>query len=131
MDHWNIPFRATGGALLGQQNKTIVHSFNPWVGKIPWRRKWQPTPVFWNNPMDRGAWQVIIHEVAESDMTERLSTHIDTHIFSRLLFQKISKCAICHLAEKTFRKSSRPYFSKHWVYKVSLFLCEVRKVRTV
>jgi len=18
----------------------------PWVGKIPWRRKWQPTPVF-------------------------------------------------------------------------------------
>ena len=21
--------------------------FNPWVGKIPWRRKWQPTPVKW------------------------------------------------------------------------------------
>ena len=21
--------------------------FNPWVGKIPWRRKWQPTPVYW------------------------------------------------------------------------------------
>ena len=20
--------------------------FNPWVGKIPWRRKWQSTPVF-------------------------------------------------------------------------------------
>jgi len=20
--------------------------FNPWVGKIPWKRKWQPTPVF-------------------------------------------------------------------------------------
>ena len=20
--------------------------FNPWVGKIPWRRKWQPIPVF-------------------------------------------------------------------------------------
>ena len=20
--------------------------FNSWVGKIPWRRKWQPTPVF-------------------------------------------------------------------------------------
>jgi len=19
--------------------------FNPWVGKIPWSRKWQPTPV--------------------------------------------------------------------------------------
>ena len=21
-------------------------AFNPWVGKIPWRRAWQPTPVF-------------------------------------------------------------------------------------
>ena len=21
-------------------------AFDPWVGKIPWRRKWQPTPVF-------------------------------------------------------------------------------------
>ena len=20
--------------------------FDPWVGKIPWGRKWQPTPVF-------------------------------------------------------------------------------------
>ena len=20
--------------------------FDPWVGKIPWRRKWLPTPVF-------------------------------------------------------------------------------------
>ena len=22
------------------------YGFDPWVGKIPWRRKWQPTPVF-------------------------------------------------------------------------------------
>ena len=22
------------------------HRFDAWVGKIPWRRKWQPTPVF-------------------------------------------------------------------------------------
>ena len=29
------------------------------VGKIPWRRAWQPTPVFFlENPMDRGAWQL-------------------------------------------------------------------------
>ena len=20
--------------------------FDPWVGKIPWRRAWQPTPIF-------------------------------------------------------------------------------------
>ena len=22
------------------------HGFDPWVGKIPWRKAWQPTPVF-------------------------------------------------------------------------------------
>ena len=23
-----------------------THKFDPWVGKLPWRRKWQSTPVF-------------------------------------------------------------------------------------
>ena len=23
-----------------------LHRFEPWIRKIPWRRKWQPTPVF-------------------------------------------------------------------------------------
>jgi len=23
-----------------------LHGFDPWVRKIPWRREWQPTPVF-------------------------------------------------------------------------------------
>ena len=41
--------------------------FDPWVGKIPWRRKWQPTPVFLpGNPMDRGAWQATVHRVTKS-----------------------------------------------------------------
>ena len=31
--------------------------FDPWVGKIPWRKKWQPTPVFLpgKSQRDRGA----------------------------------------------------------------------------
>ena len=28
----------------------------------------------WRIPMDRGAWQPPVHGIAESDMTERLST---------------------------------------------------------
>ena len=24
-----------------------IPGFNPWVGKIPRRRKWLPTPLFW------------------------------------------------------------------------------------
>ena len=29
-----------------QKTQEIEPGFKPWVGKIPWRRKWQPTPVF-------------------------------------------------------------------------------------
>ena len=25
---------------------TQRHGFDPWVEKIPWERKWQPTPLF-------------------------------------------------------------------------------------
>ena len=41
--------------------------FYPWVGKIPWTRAWQPTPVFLlENPMDKGAWWATVHRVAKS-----------------------------------------------------------------
>ena len=34
---------------------------------IPWRRKWQPTPVFLpENFMDIGAWWAIVHGVTRS-----------------------------------------------------------------
>jgi len=26
--------------------ENVRRGFDSWVGKIPWRRKWQPTPVF-------------------------------------------------------------------------------------
>ena len=41
-----------GSSLVAQQSRTYLqcrsyrrHGFDPWVGKIPWRREWQPTPV--------------------------------------------------------------------------------------
>ena len=41
--------------------------FNPWVGKIPWRREWQPTPVFWPGEFHRqGTWKVTVHSIAKS-----------------------------------------------------------------
>ena len=37
-------------ALVAQMVKRLPTAqktgFDPWVEKIPWRRKWQPTPVF-------------------------------------------------------------------------------------
>ena len=45
--------------------------FDPWVRKIPWRRAWQPIPVFLpENPMDRGAWWATVHRITELDTTK-------------------------------------------------------------
>ena len=48
--------------------------FDPWVRKIPWKRKWQPTPVFLpGKSMDREAWQATVYGVKkEMDMTEHI-----------------------------------------------------------
>ena len=41
--------------------------FNPWVEKIPWRRAWQPTPIFLPGEcIDRGAWQTTVHGITKS-----------------------------------------------------------------
>ena len=51
--------------------------FDPWVRKIPWRRKWQPTPVFLPGKF-HGQRRLVGHSTqghTELDMTEQLSTH--------------------------------------------------------
>ena len=49
--------------------------FYPWVGKIPWRRAWEPIlHSCLENPMDRGAWWAKRGH-KESDTTEKLSGH--------------------------------------------------------
>ena len=52
------------------KNLPAMQEFDPWVGKIPWRRERIPTAVFWpgefhglDNPWGR----------KESDITEQLS----------------------------------------------------------
>ena len=53
---------------LSGKESTCQCGFNPWIRKIPWRRKWQPTQVFLpeGNPRDRGAWQAIVHGIEKS-----------------------------------------------------------------
>ena len=38
-------FPAGGSAIKNPLAMQEIR-FDPWVGKIPWRKKWQPTPVF-------------------------------------------------------------------------------------
>ena len=48
--------------------------FDPWVGKIPWRRAWQPTPIFYLE--HRGAWWATVHTVTKSQTwLKQLSSH--------------------------------------------------------
>ena len=35
-----------GGSVVKNPSSSRRHGFYPWVGKIPWRRAWQPAPVF-------------------------------------------------------------------------------------
>ena len=47
--------------------------FDPWIGKIPWRRKWQPTPVLL--PGESHGWRSLVGYSSwghkESDTTEQ------------------------------------------------------------
>ena len=54
--------------------------FNPWVEKVPWRREWQPTPVFClENPVDREAWRATVHGFSKSKTRlQQLNTHACT-----------------------------------------------------
>ena len=43
-----FPGDATGKELTCQCRRCKRCRFNPWVRKIPWKRKWQPTPCLGN-----------------------------------------------------------------------------------
>ena len=69
--------------------------FNPWVGKIPWRRERLPTPVFWPGEF-HGLYSPWGHK--ESDMTEWLSLSLQQQLklhflrIHRQLHQDVCAC---------------------------------------
>ena len=60
---------------LRQCRRLKKHRLNPWVRKIPWRRKWQPTPVFLPGKFlgQRSLVGYSPWDCRESDTTERLN----------------------------------------------------------
>ena len=50
--------------------------FDSWTGKIPWRRKWQPTPVFLpgEHHCQRNLVGSTVHEIVEPDTSEHACT---------------------------------------------------------
>ena len=74
--NWLISFSviaaASGKEPVSQNWSYKRHGFDPWIGKIPWRRAWQPTPVFFlENPHEqRSLAGYSLSGLKELDMTE-------------------------------------------------------------
>ena len=69
------------GSLVPQMIKSCLQcwrpGFNPWFAKIPWRRKWQPTPVLLSGKShgQRSLVGCSPQGLEESDTTEQLHFH--------------------------------------------------------
>ena len=67
---WKDPQASLVAKLVKNQPAMQGPGFNPWVGKMPWRKERLPTPVFWP-----GEFHGLCRPwgLQESDRTEQLS----------------------------------------------------------
>ena len=75
--------------------------FNPWVGKIPWRRAWQLTPVFLPGKLHgQRTWWAIVHRVTNS-LTQ--PKWFDMHARNKLLisFDRSEKISVIFQKDET------------------------------
>ena len=51
-----------------QSGRCERRGFSPWMGRIPWRRKWQPTSIFLPGEShgQGGAWWAMVPRVTKS-----------------------------------------------------------------
>ena len=73
--------------------------FDPWVGKIPWRREWQPTPVFLPGEFhgQRSLEGYSPWGLKESDMTEQLTLVRVRYTDKELDYSFMSCCSVTKL----------------------------------
>ena len=80
-----------GGSVEESTCQCKRYRFDPWVGKIPWRRKWQPTPVFLtgkSHGQRRLAGYYCSCGRKESDTTEQLIWS-DLKVYVSMLFSQV------------------------------------------
>ena len=121
------------------------HGFNPWIGKIPWRRKWQPTQIFLPakphgqrslvgcSPQDH-KW--VRHDLRTKQQQQRAMNHVvecaaifgwiifsvcclHAHLMSLFCF----KCSTLNIVHHIFKCNSS-FASKLWKL-LLLFSCQI------
>ena len=88
-----LPWWLSGKESSCQCRRFRRHGFNPWVGKVLWRRKWQPASVFLpeksHGQRSLTGYSPRGHE--ESDMTESIYIyiyiHTHTHTHTQIVMQ--------------------------------------------
>ena len=83
---FGFPAGASGKESACQCRRRRRHELDPWVRKIPWRKKWQPASVFLPGK-SHGQKSLAGYSpkgCKESDTTERLSTYLHIKLFSML-----------------------------------------------
>ena len=80
--HSGLPRWLSGKEHACQCRRHRRHGFNPWIRKIPWRRKWQPTPAFLpGKAHGQEAWRVTVQGVSKSQTWLSTHTHSLTWVF--------------------------------------------------
>ena len=76
--------------LLANARDVKKGGFNPWVGKIPWSRAWQPTPVFFSGESHGHRNLVGCKELGTSEVIHHACTHVPNSIFNTEHFGVLS-----------------------------------------
>ena len=90
----SLGFPGLPWGLSGKEStcQSRSHEFDPWDGKILWRRKCLPTPAFLpGKSLRQSAWWVTIHGVAKSRTCLATKHHHTASFIGKVLLQKREK----------------------------------------
>ena len=83
----SLPYGASGKEPTCQCRRHKRHRYDPWVRKIPWRRKWQPAPICLPGK-SHGQWRLAatVHGVTKSQTRlKQLSMHTSTEMLLNII----------------------------------------------
>ena len=109
-----FPGGATGKEPARQYRRCKRCEFDPWVRKIPWRRAWQPTPVFLpGESHGQGAWRGVAHRVAENrTQLKQLSMHASC---KEIRTVSAGRERACRSTDRHFKPAPNWYLSHSYI----------------